>query len=53
VSGQLLPLLVFIVAVAVVAVVGIGLGMLLAPRIGRWADHEPEPQPEDAGGDDD
>jgi hypothetical protein len=31
-------LIVFIVAVAVFAIVGIGLGMLVAPRLGRLAE---------------
>ena len=31
-------LIVFLVAVAVVAIVGIGLGMLVAPRLGRLAE---------------
>lgn len=31
-------LLVFLVAVAVFAIVGIGLGMLVAPRLGRLAE---------------
>ena len=31
-------LLVFVVAVAVFAIVGIGLGMLVAPRLGRLAE---------------
>ena len=31
-------LVVFIVAVAVFAIVGIGLGMLVAPRLGRLAE---------------
>ena len=31
-------LLVFIVAVAVLAIVGVGIGMLVAPRLGRLAE---------------
>jgi hypothetical protein len=31
-------LIVFVVAVAVFAIVGIGLGMLVAPRLGRLAE---------------
>jgi hypothetical protein len=45
-------LLIFFGIVAVVVVVGIRLGMLLAPRIGRWADREAEPPHEDEGADD-
>lgn len=52
-TGPLLPLLVFILLVAVVAVAGVRLGMLLAPRIDRWADRVADPQHEDEGGDDD
>lgn len=52
-SGPLVPLIVFAVFVAVVAVAGIRLGMLLAPRIERWADRAADPEQEDDGGDDD
>ena len=45
-------LLVFIGVVAVLVVVGIRLGMLVAPRIGRWADREAEPMHEDEVADD-
>jgi hypothetical protein len=31
-------LLVFVIAVAVLAIVGIGIGMLVAPRLGRLAE---------------
>jgi hypothetical protein len=31
-------LIVFVIAVAVLAIVGIGIGMLVAPRLGRLAD---------------
>ena len=42
----------FIVLGAVVAAIlaaGIGLGMLLAPRIGRWADTDEEPRDDRPG----
>lgn len=52
-NGPLVPLLVFVVIVAVVAVAGIRLGMLLAPRIDRWADRAADPQQEDHVDDDD
>lgn len=52
-NGPLLPLIVFVVIVAVVAVAGIRLGMLLAPRVERWADRDADPEREDQGGDDD
>ncbi len=42
-------LLIFVALVAVVAVAGVGLGMLVAPRLGRIA----EPHDEDDGAEDD
>jgi len=41
--------LIFAAVVAVLAIVGIGLGMLVAPRLGRLADRIDEPNEEDAG----
>jgi hypothetical protein len=35
---------------AVVLVVGLGVGMLLAPRIGRWADRDDEERRDDGSG---
>ncbi len=46
---ELAGLAVFVLIVAVVAVVGIRLGMLVAPRLGRWADGDEE---EDRAADD-
>jgi len=43
------PVLIFAAAVAVFAIVGIGVGMLLAPHVGRLADRINEPDAEDAG----
>ena len=51
-SGPWLPLLVFVGIVVVVGAVGVRLGMLLAPRIDRWADRAADTD-EDGGGDDD
>ena len=42
-------LLVFAVVVAVVAIVGVGVGMLVAPRLGRMGERISEPKDEDAG----
>ena len=42
-------LLVFVVVVAVVAIAGVVLGMLVAPRLGRWSERIAEPKDEDAG----
>ena len=42
-------MLVFGVVVAVVAIAGVGLGMLVAPRLGRMSDRISEPKDEDAG----
>jgi hypothetical protein len=50
---RLVVLLAFVAFVVVVVVIGVRLGMLLAPRIDRWADREAEPRREDEGGDDD
>ena len=50
---RLVVLLAFVGFVVVVVVIGVRLGMLLAPRIYRWADREAEPRREDEGGDDD
>jgi hypothetical protein len=38
------------VVAGVVLVVGFGLGMLVAPRIGRWADRDDEEQQDDGPG---
>ena len=46
---ELLPLAVFVGLVILVAVVGIRLGMLLAPRLGRWTGGDDE---EDRAADD-
>ena len=46
---ELISLGIFVVLVALVAVAGVGLGMLLAPRIGRLAERNEEEQ----GADDD
>jgi hypothetical protein len=46
---ELIALAVFVVMVVVVAVVGIRLGMLVAPRIDRWAERDDE---EDRAADD-
>jgi NADH:ubiquinone oxidoreductase subunit 3 (subunit A) len=52
VTGPWLPLLIFVGIVLVVAAAGVRLGMLLAPRIDRWAERAADPH-EDDGGDDD
>jgi hypothetical protein len=41
--------LIFAAAVSVFAIVGIGLGMLVAPRLGRVAERIDEPADEDPG----
>ena len=41
--------LVFVLAVGAFAIVGIGIGMLVAPRLGRLAERLTEPTDEDAG----
>ena len=41
--------LVFAVAVTVFGIVGVGIGMLVAPRLGRLAERLTEPTDEDAG----
>lgn len=40
-------LIVFLVAVAVIAAVGVGIGMLVAPRLGRLAADDEEPGDDD------
>lgn len=47
-TGQLVALLVFLAIVIGVGFVGVRLGMLLAPRIGRFAERDDE---EDRGDD--
>lgn len=42
-------LLVFIAVVAVTAIVGVVVGMLVAPRLGRWSERIARPKDEDAG----
>lgn len=42
--SELTSLAVFVALVALVAVAGVGLGMLLAPRIGRLAERNEEEQ---------
>jgi hypothetical protein len=42
-------LLVFAVVVAVVGIAGVGIGMLVAPRLGRLSERIAEPEDEDAG----
>jgi hypothetical protein len=44
-----MELILFAAAVAVVLAVGIGLGMLVAPRLGRWADTDEEPRDDRPG----
>lgn len=41
-----MELLLLIVGTGVIAVVGVGIGMLVAPRLDRWA--APKPPPESA-----
>jgi len=36
----MIELVAFAVAVAVIGVVGVRIGMLVAPRLGRWAERE-------------
>ena len=36
----MIELVAFALAVAIVAVVGVRVGMLVAPRLGRWAERE-------------
>ena len=42
-----MEVVVLLVVSAVVLVVGVGLGMLVAPRIGRWADRDDEERRDD------
>jgi ABC-type dipeptide/oligopeptide/nickel transport system permease component len=44
-----MEIILFAAAVALFLAVGIGLGMLVAPRLGRWADTDEEPRDDRPG----